>query len=294
MILNTFIHFTSPLVAFRRSVSCPPECFVDHVINIAKIREAQVVDRQARLRARIEQSEKKREAERLQQEEDRAIDDILEECRIQKIDELWDCFSKRSLALFRVNTCRKAAEFREQVTTLWAIMIRRAVQMADQLRVQEVISMVGEEKVKRMLPRRRVVIDKPTFQEMMYALFDSDEALRALRKMGVVRERHDCYELWAADDAASDSLMQRIIDTAQRASNVRQARAFHIFIPGEVPIVLPWVRSLTLKQLHGNIAEILHLSPNEYGLFHLGKALKGRKYLKDEGIMPGSFIRLAR
>ena len=187
-----------------------------------------------------------------------------------------------------------AAENEHQLGALWAILVRRAVEREDQMRLQEAVAMVGEARVKRMVLRRRVVLDKPTFREMMYALFDGDEALRGLRKMGVVRERSDSFELWSADDVMTDPVMQKILDTAQRASNVRQARAFHVFLSGEVPLVYPWVSSMTLATVQGIISETLHLSPSEYVLLHLGKRVKGKRTLKDQGIVPGSFLRLVR
>ena len=51
----------------------------------------------------------------------------------------------------------------------------------------------------------------------MFALCGSDNALLSLKKAGAVRERGGNLELWAADAALKDPLMQKILDTAQRA-----------------------------------------------------------------------------
>ena len=91
--------------------------------------------------------------------------------------------------------------------------------------------------------------------------------------------------------------MQKIRDTARRASIVKQAPAFHVYIQGEVPIVFayPWVSTLTLKSLQEIIADSLHLSPKNYTLLHLDKTVKGgKRSLNAQGIVPGSFVRLLR
>ena len=91
--------------------------------------------------------------------------------------------------------------------------------------------------------------------------------------------------------------MQKILDIAQRASLVKQARAFHVYIQGEVPIVFayPWLSNLTLKSLQEIIADSLHLSPKNYTLLHFDKKLNGgKRSLKAQGIVPGSFVRLVR
>ena len=90
--------------------------------------------------------------------------------------------------------------------------------------------------------------------------------------------------------------MQRILDTAQRDSFVKQARAFHVYIQGEVPIVFayPWVSTLTLKSLQEIISDSLRLSSKDYTLLHFDKKVKGKRSLNAQGIVPGSFVRLLR
>ena len=80
-------------------MSCPPELFIDTAIEIALLDEEA---RQEKLRARLEKAAKKREVRRQQSEEKQAIDDLLEENRIRKIDELWDRVSKLALVRFRL------------------------------------------------------------------------------------------------------------------------------------------------------------------------------------------------
>ena len=90
--------------------------------------------------------------------------------------------------------------------------------------------------------------------------------------------------------------MQKVLDMVQRASLVKQARAFHVYIQGEVPIMFayPWVTTLSLKILQEILADSLHLSSTDYTLLHFGKKVKGRRSLKTQGIVPGSFVRLVR
>ena len=99
MILHTFVHFAPLAPEHRRTLSCPPEFFVDTVIEIALLDEEA---RQEKLRARLEKAAKRREVRRQQEEEKQAIDDLLEENRIRKIDELWDRLAKGVLLKFRI------------------------------------------------------------------------------------------------------------------------------------------------------------------------------------------------
>ena len=77
--MHTFVHFAPPVADLRRTLSCPPEFFVDTVIEIALLDEEA---RQEKLRARLEKAAKRRDALRQQAEEKQTIDDILEENRI--------------------------------------------------------------------------------------------------------------------------------------------------------------------------------------------------------------------
>ena len=106
MILHTFVHFAPPAPEHRRTLSCPPEFFVDTVIEIALLDEEA---RQEKLRARLEKAAKRRQALRQQAEEKQAIDDLLEGSRILKIAELWDRLAKGVLLMFRLGTCKMAA-----------------------------------------------------------------------------------------------------------------------------------------------------------------------------------------
>ena len=167
----------------------------------------------------------------------------------------------------------------------------------DYERLQEVIALVGEARVKTAMPKLRLTLDKSTFREVMFALCGSDTALVSLKKIGALRDRGDNLELWAADAALRDPLMQKVLDTVQRASLVKQARAFHVYIQGEVPIVFayPWLSTLSLKILQEILADSLHLSSTDYTLLHFGKKVKaGKRSLKAQGIVPGSFVRLVR
>ena len=293
MIFHTFIHFAPPAANLRRTLSCPPEFFVDTVIEIALLHEEA---RQEKLRARLEKAAKRRDALRQQAEEKQTIDDLLEENRIRKIDELWERMSKRVLMRFRLGTCKMAAESGRRVVGLWAYVVRKTVVKDDDERLQEVIALVGEARVKTAMPKRRATLDKSTFREVMFALCGSDTALVSLKKIGALRDRGDNLELWAADAAPRDPLMQKVLDTVQRASLVKQARSFHVYIQGEVPIVFayPWLSTLSLKILQEILADSLHLSSTDYTLLHFGKKVKGRRSLKAQGIVPGSFVRLVR
>ena len=144
-----------------------------------------------------------------------------------------------------------AAGVGKLLLTRWGILVRKAVDKDDYERLQEVIALVGEARVNIAMPKQRVTLDKSIFREVMFALCGSDNALLSLKKIGALRDRGSDYELWAADAAMKDPLMQKILDTAQRASLVKQARAFHVYIQGEVPIVFayPWLSNLTLKSL---------------------------------------------
>ena len=290
MILHTFIYVAPPVAELRRALSCPPEFFVDTVIEIALLHEEA---RQEKLRVRLEKAAKRRR----QKEEKQAINDLLEENRIRKIDELWDRMSKQVLLKFRIGMCKMAAGVGKLLLTRWGILVRQAVDKDDYERLQEVIALVGEARVNTAMPKQRVTLDKSIFREVMFALCGSDNALLSLKKIGALRDRGSDYELWAADAAMKDPLMQKILDTAQRASLVKQARAFHVYIQGEVPIVFayPWLSNLTLKSLQEIISDSLRLSPKNYTLLHFDKKLNGgKRSLKAQGIVPGSFVRLVR
>ena len=155
MILHTFVHFAPPAPEHRRTLSCPPEFFVDTVIEIAlQFEEA----RQEKLRARLEKAAKRRDALRQQKEEKQAIDDLLEENRIRKIDELWDRVSKLVLVRFRIGTCKMAAGVGTLLLTRWGILVRKAVNKDDNERLREVIALVGEARANTALPKQRLTL----------------------------------------------------------------------------------------------------------------------------------------
>ena len=64
------------------------------------------------------------------------------------------------------------------------ILVRKAVDKDDNERLQEVIALVGEARVKTAMPTQRLTIDKSTFREVMFALCGSDKAFLSLKKLG--------------------------------------------------------------------------------------------------------------
>ena len=92
--------------------------------------------------------------------------------------------SKRGLLKFRIGTCKMAAGVGKLLLTRWGILVRKAVDKDDNERLQGVIALVGEARVKTAMPKQRLTIDKSTLREVMFALCGSDKALKYWGRQG--------------------------------------------------------------------------------------------------------------
>ena len=311
---NTFIHFTGPCGARRRTCSCPAEVGVDSVVAaVAEAASAREASRQQERGAaafpaaakkdsaraggakkEATREGKRKAAARRREEQERADMAFLEECRVEKVEELWISFDRRLRALRRRERHGAILDMAEQLRALWAIVVRKLLQREAATVLDEATQLLGEARVLEHLPRPRTACDKYAFKELVYLLFKSDPApFEMLRSMGVVRERPHCYEVWCADaPLAEESILRRIIDMATAASRVQSARAFHVAIAGEPPLVFPWLLHMTLEGLQGILSDATQLAPEQYSLSHLGEPLRAGVSLADQGIRPGAFVSL--
>ena len=203
----TFIHVLPPREACRRSSSCPPELDIDGALVLAARREDALALRAKELRAREErlrQQEELRaelrrrreqdEADRRQQESRRQREEIerrqleaaavkrqreeakrkevedlafLEECRQQKISELWESFSVKWLAHRRRVSCAAAVEIGQHLRWRWVPIVRSVLQLEDDSVIVQAVALLGEDRVYRMMSRPRVTCGRRTFTELM-------------------------------------------------------------------------------------------------------------------------------
>ena len=334
----TFIHVVPPREACRRSSSCPPELDIDGALVLAARREDALALRAKELRAREErlrQQEELRaelrrrreqdEADRRQQESRRQREEIerrqleaaavkrqreeakrkevedlafLEECRQQKISELWESFSVKWLAHRRRASCAAAVEIGQHLRWRWVPLVRNILQLEDDSVLAEAVARIGEDRVHHMMSRPRASVDRRTFHELMWVLSKGEPVFNSLRKIGVVRpsrRERDAYTLWCAEEVlAEESGMRLLIDMAVRASRVQCARCFHVFLSGETPLVYPFQPDLTLERLQEVVARDVQLAPRQYSLLYMGKVLRPGRPFSEIGIRPGGCLQLER
>ena len=299
-VLKTFVHFAVPRGVRKRARSCPAELFVDAAITLAISKEAAACQRgfceASRGRSKPRKGAARKEAARIREEQRKHDLDFLEECRVEKIEQLWDSFVKRRLALCSRERCAAAAEIGVQARALWMIVSLKLIERAGDAVLGDAVLLLGEERVREMMPRYRASCDKYAFRELMYTMFKGGEdVFLTLRQIGVVRERSDCFEFWCAEAPLADEpVMQQMVERTLRASRVHSSRAFNVVLEGETPLAYPWVANMTLERLRDILSETLQLAPAQYKLLHLGKAVRAGKRFADQDIRPGAFLVIQR
>ena len=323
----TFIHVVPPREACCRSRSCPPELDIDGALALAARREEVLALRAKEIRAREERLRQQEEIRRQREEEEeerlrtearrqreeaaavkrqreeakrKELSDLafLEECRQQKISELWESFSVKWLAHRRRASCAAAVEIGQHLRWRWVPLVRNILQLEDDSVLAEAVARIGEDRVHHMMSRPRASVDRRTFHELMWVLSKGEPVFNSLRKIGVVRPSRrepDAYTLFCAGEVLDqESGMRLLIDMAVRASRVQCARCFHVFLSGETPLVYPFQPDLTLERLQEVVARDVQLSPRQYSLFYMGKVLRPGRPLAELGIRPGACLQLER
>ena len=323
----TFIHVVPPREACCRSRSCPPELDIDGALALAARREEVLALRAKELRAREERLRQQEEIRRQREEEEeerlrtearrqreeaaavkrqreeakrKELSDLafLEECRQQKISELWESFSVKWLAHRRRASCAAAVEIGQHLRWRWVPLVRNILQLEDDSVLAEAVARIGEDRVHHMMSRPRASVDRRTFHELMWVLSKGEPVFNSLRKIGVVRPSRrepDAYTLWCAEEVlAEESGMRLLIDMAVRASRVQCARCFHVFLSGETPLVYPFQPDLTLERLQEVVARDVQLNPRQYSLQYMGKVLRPGRPFSEIGIRPGGCLQLER
>ena len=323
----TFIHVVPPREACCRSRSCPPELDIDGALVLALRREEALALRAKEIRAREERLRQQEEIRRQREEEEeerlrtearrqreeaaavkrqreeakrKELSDLafLEECRQQKISELWESFSVKWLAHRRRASCAAAVEIGQHLRWRWVPLVRNILQLEDDSVLAEAVARIGEDRVHHMMSRPRASVDRRTFHELMWVLSKGEPVFNSLRKIGVVRpsrRERDAYTLWCAEEVlAEESGMRLLIDMAVRASRVQCARCFHVFLSGETPLVYPFQPDLTLERLREVVARDAQLNPKQYSLLYMGKVLRPGRPFSELGIRPGGCLQLER
>ena len=327
----TFIHVVPPREACCRSRSCPPELDIDGALALAARREEVLALRAKELRAREERLRQQEEIRRQREEEEeerlrtearrqreeaaavkrqreeareeakrKELSDLafLEECRQQKISELWESFSVKWLAHRRRASCAAAVEIGQHLRWRWVPLVRNILQLEDDSVLAEAVARIGEDRVHHMMSRPRASVDRRTFHELMWVLSKGEPVFNSLRKIGVVRPSRrepDAYTLFCAGDVLDQESGRRLlIDMAVRASRVQCARCFHVFLSGETPLVYPFQPDLTLERLQEVVARDVQLNPRQYSLQYMGKVLRPGRPFSEIGIRPGGCLQLER
>ena len=323
----TFIHVVPPREACCRSRSCPPELDIDGALALAARREEVLALRAKEIRAREERLRQQEEIRRQREEEEeerlrtearrqreeaaavkrqreeakrKELSDLafLEECRQQKISELWESFSVKWLAHRRRASCAAAVEIGQHLRWRWVPLVRNILQLQDDSVIVQAVALLGEDRVHHMMSRPRASVDRRTFHELMWVLSKGEPVFNSLRKIGVVRpsrRERDAYTLWCAEEVlAEESGMRLLIDMAVRASRVQCARCFHVFLSGETPLVYPFQPDLTLERLQEVVARDVQLAPRQYSLLYMGKVLRPGRPFSEIGIRPGGCLQLER
>ena len=323
----TFIHVVPPREACCRSRSCPPELDIDGALALAARREEVLALRAKEIRAREERLRQQEEIRRQREEEEeerlrtearrqreeaaavkrqreeakrKELSDLafLEECRQQKISELWESFSVKWLAHRRRASCAAAVEIGQHLRWRWVPLVRNILQLEDDSVLAEAVARIGEDRVHHMMSRPRASVDRRTFHELMWVLSKGEPVFNSLRKIGVVRPSRrepDAYTLFCAGEVLDEeSGMRLLIDMTVRASRVQVARCFHVFLSGETPLVYPFQPDLTLERLQEVVARDVQLNPRQYSLQYMGKVLRPGRPFSEIGIRPGGCLQLER
>ena len=323
----TFIHVGPPREACCRSRSCPPELDIDGALALAARREEVLALRAKEIRAREERLRQQEEIRRQREEEEeerlrtearrqreeaaavkrqreeakrKELSDLafLEECRQQKISELWESFSVKWVAHRRRASCAAAVEIGQHLRWRWVPLVRNILQLEDDSVLAEAVARIGEDRVHHMMSRPRASVDRRTFHELMWVLSKGEPVFNSLRKIGVVRPSRrepDAYTLFCAGEVLDEeSGMRLLIDMTSRASRVQVARCFHVFLSGETPLVYPFQPDLTLERLQEVVARDVQLNPRQYSLQYMGKVLRPGRPFSEIGIRPGGCLQLER
>ena len=256
-----------------------------------------------RLREELERRQLEAAAMKRQREEEakrKELADLafLEECRLQKISELWESLSVKWLAHRRRASCAAAVEIGQHLRWRWVPFVRNILQLDEDSVLVQAVALLGEDRVHRMMSRPRVTCDRRTFHELMWVLSKGEPVFNSLRRIGVVRHSRrepDAYTLWCAEEVlAEESGMRLLIDMTTRASRVQVARCFHVFLTGETPLVYPWVHDLTMERVQEAVARDVQLTPRQYLLMYMGKRLRPGRPFSELGIRPGGCVQLER
>ena len=98
-----------------------------------------------------------------------------------------------------------------------------------------------------LTPRKRVVLDGRVYIEFKHRVFEDNRDVLCLQLLGVIREKGDVVELWAADEALGNETMQLMLGEAERMQRVRDDHCFQVILESVPPFVFKWKSTLTLQ-----------------------------------------------
>ena len=128
----------------------------------------------------------------------------------------------------------------------WADLVRCKIESEATIQLEQARSL-RRLRAESLTPRKRVVLDGRVYIEFKHRVFEDNRDVLCLQLLGVIREKGDVVELWAADEALGNETMQLILGEAERMQRVRDDHCFQVILESVPPFVFKWKSTLTLQ-----------------------------------------------
>ena len=219
---------------------------------------------------------------------------MLQEFKHQALADRWGLFMTSVLSAASVKQSAKQRDERWRLIDAWLQLGRRVLEDARARYIQDDVALICEKRIERVVPRRRCTLSQDVFNEVKHILFHLEDE-HIFHHLGVFRERGNDVEVWVADALLHNAAMVMMLDTIERARQVKLIGAYQLIVAREIPIITPWQPTLTMQDVHIMLLRALGLQPAQYRIKHRGVDVVSRAgRFVDLGIYAGACLQVVQ
>lgn len=252
-IKNTFVHFSLQNYGRRRSLSCDGRYYTG-------VTDAQVGDQHG-THLRHEPIRIPGGTKQKRHHESDAV--VLREYAAHVRAERWELLVMRTLELNRPHTISKATTGRLR----------------------------GNFKAHCTRTKLRHSVPLRIYPDIAEQLFASNREPMLLERLGTLRRRRSCIELWCSDQLLHDPTMKTIVDVMAFFERLTQTRSMWVIVDHTITIVMPCAMVSSPNDLSTKVANKLGKPDMAFEVSSRGRILTDARLLLQR-VGPGSVVRL--
>ena len=185
---------------------------------------------------------------------------------------------KKDDALLRDAMSRARAE-------QWAVFARLLVDSSHKRRA---VAIAVALHARRNQQKHRVTMLRTQFLQLAYLTCTGPREVLLLRSMGVLRNQGDHVEIWVADAARQEPLMEKLLEGAHFFAGMEQTGAFGVELQNRV-YRRPYDGTIEPESIKKRLCALRGIRHQDMRLMHNGVEVLGDT-LASSGVEPGSYL----